>query len=128
MKKFVILISFIAIVIFAFWFIWDGFIKDKTPHFFPINNKDGQYTIIEIEDGILEAKYSGQGIFNNAYTITTMIGKTDYELKKYVNKPIIITKGRFVGGYKQQCIANSCRDIGGPYAVINIEELTEVQK
>lgn len=128
MTRYIKAIALMVIVAFIAWFVWDGFIKDKTPHFFPINDQFGQYTIIENQDGIFEVKYSGQQTFNGSNTITTMIGKANYDLKQYVDKPIVITKGKFVSGYKQQCILNACRDIGGPYAVINIEELVEVQK
>jgi|GEM_PF-4821042 len=128
MTKYLIAITLTALVGFISWFIWNGFIKDKTPYFFPINDQSGQYTILENQDGIFEVKYSGQKTFNESNTITIMIGNTTYNLKDYVNKPIIVTKGKFVSGYKQQCIANTCRDIGGPYAVVNIEELIEVQK
>lgn len=128
MTKYIKVVLLVVIVALVTWFIWDGFIKDKTPNFFPINDQSGQYTIIENQEGIFEVKYSGQQTFNGSNTITTMVGNTNYNLKQLINKPVIVTKGKFASGYKQQCIVSNCRDIGGPYAVINIEELVEVQK
>jgi len=125
--KNIIKVIIAAVLIFFIWFVWDGFIKDKTPTFFPINEKMGQYSIIKSQKGIFSVKYTGPNIYDNSNSISVIVGKTNYDLNKYIGKKIIITKGEFAGGHKKQCTAFFCIDIGGPYAVINIDELLVIQ-
>lgn len=128
MKKSITVTLISVITLLIVWFVWDGFIRDNTPEFFPINEQKGQYSIIKSPSGIFEIQYAGPGALNDEGHISVLVGKTNYNLNDYVGKAIRITKGKFISGYTEQCITDVCTNIGGPYAVINIEELVELQK
>lgn len=126
MKKSIKLVLISVTTFFIILFVWDGFIRDKTPQLFPINLAEGQYTIRKNSSGILEVEYSGPETFNNQNIISVLVGKTSHNLNNYIGKKVRITKGKFVSGYTKQCIDDACVDIGGPYSVINVEELIEL--
>lgn len=125
-KREILRLSVGLVILLLVWFIWDGFIKDKTPQFFPINEQQGEYSIIKSSDDVFMVKYSGPKAFSDISSV--MIGKTDYDLNQYLGKKVLITKGSFKSGFTQQCIASICKDIGGPYAAIVIQKMEEIQE
>lgn len=121
-----LVIGLIFIAFFIAWFVWDGFVRDKTPQFFPFNQQQAEYSIIKSANGIYSVKYSGPNDFSGINSV--IIGKTDYDLSQYLEKKIFITKGSFKSGFTKQCVANNCVDIGGPYAAVVIDEMEEIQE
>ena len=127
-------LALILVVFFIAWFIWYGFIKDQTPQFFPFNELQGEYSIVRTSDnGIFMVKYKGPNEFLGINkdmdgAIFVIVGKTDYDLNRYLGKKVILTKGNFKGNFTKQCIANNCKNIGGPYAAAVIEKMEEIQE
>ena len=129
-----LIIVLIFIASFIAWFTWDGFIRDKTPQFFPFNELRGNYSIIKSsKDGIFMVKYEGPNSFtglnqDNDGSISVMIGRTNYDLNQYLGKNVLLTKGNFKSGFTKQCVASNCVDIGGPYAAVVIDKMEEIQE
>jgi len=132
--KQVLVIGFILLALFITWFVWDGFIRDKTPQFFPFNELQGDYSIIKsLDSGIFMVKYKGPNSFtgfnqDDDGSISVIIGRTNYDLNQYLGKKVLLTKGNFEGGFTKQCVAGNCVGIGGPYAAVVINEMEEVQE
>ncbi len=129
-----LIIGLILIALFIAWFVWDGFIREKTPQFFPFNELQGDYSIIKSSDsGIFMIKYKGPNSFtglnqDNDGSISVIIGRTNYDLNQYLGKKVILTKGNFKSGFTKQCVVSNCVDIGGPHATVIIDEMKEVQE
>ena len=132
MSKKILGLALISVVFFIAWFIWYGFIKDQTPQFFPFNELQGEYSIVKDND-IFMVRYKGPNSFSGIShetdnSISVIVGETNYDLNRYLNKKVFLTKGNFKGHFTKQCIANNCKDIGGPYAAVVIEEMKEIQE
>ena len=119
----------LSIVVFAIYFIWT--VKNqKEPRFFPFDEPSAEYSIVKTsEDAPFMVKYKGPNAFplnpNSDGSISVIIGKTKYNLDEFLGKNIYISKGDFVSS-SQQCIANTCKDIAGPYVVVNIDEIQKI--
>lgn len=116
------------------------FFQDETPHFFPLDNPHGEYTITKKcphGQGIIKKynivgeayclEYRGEGVIatepqinNDFFRIT--IGRSDIDLEQLNGKQVKNLTGKFTGS-SQQCINEKCIDIGGPYAVLDITSL-----
>lgn len=118
---------------FVIWFIWN-IVTDKPPQFFPFNELQGEYSIVRpYGSDIFMVKYKGPNAFSGISqdtdgTISVIVGKTKYDLHQYLGKKVFLTKGDFRGSFTTQCIANNCKEIGGPYVAVVIDEMEEIQE
>lgn len=141
----IVLMVLFSIFILGALFIW-GIVNEPPPEFFPLDNSQARYTIIKsstLFQGWVEGspsaqydlearyylEYRGEGVFNdenntNFFRIT--IGKSKIDLSPFINKNVLITKGKFVSSSKQ-CIVDDCIDIYGPYVVLDIDSIREVE-
>lgn len=140
-KKILIIIT-VPVLAFIGWFVW-AIVTEDQPQFFPLNNSSARYTIVksskvgqgwdekeatnssELPEPRYYVEYRGEGVFtddhnNNFFRVT--VGNSRIELGPFIDKDVVITKGKFVSSSKQ-CIVDKCIDIYGPFVVINIDEL-----
>lgn len=135
----------VGIGIFAFfgWFVWE-IATDEPPHFFPLNNPQGEYRITKRcpggqgweEKPHLQGKgycleYKGPDVFlneehgkTNYFSIT--IGKSRIDLEPFVGKMVKNVKGKYTSS-STQCIQNKCIDIYGPIVVLDIDKFELAQ-
>jgi LysM repeat protein len=106
--------------------------SQKEPQFFPFNESSGEYVISQDSSTdkspfIVMYKGPNNGFItkNSEGYISVIVGSTNYDLSKYLGKQVFITKGDFVSSSKQ-CVAGLCKDISGPYVVVNIDEMQEI--
>lgn len=127
-------IILVPIILFTLWFIWTIYTQKENPQFFPFNEPKGHYSIVTDDFNVSSSplymlKYEGLGIYSGPQvngSISIFVGKTSYDLKKYVGREIVVTSGDFVS-LTQQCIAGTCKNLPGRYAVVNIDGIKEVQ-
>lgn len=119
------------------WFTWEIY-TDKPPHFFPLSNTEGTYTVTKNcpnNQGWDEAvrhtgnfycvEYKGPGVFMyekspeyGFYRIT--VGHSDVDLAQYLNSEIKNIVGTF-NSSSEQCIMNVCAPLPGNTVVLDIE-------
>ncbi len=111
------------------------------PDFFPLNHPQGTYTVTlgcPSGQGLYEKEfghgdqycieYRGPGIFvgvnengkNTFFRIT--VGRSKVDLRSFLDKSVRISKGDFASR-SEQCIQSVCANIGGPFIVLDIDEL-----
>src|SRR3989344_3139383 len=131
-----LLVVIFSFVVFVAWFIY-AIVTDEPPHFFPLNNSQGKYTITKNcpnGQGWRE-QFSGQGyaycveykgadVFMNDESGNTnffriTVGKSAIDLEPLIGKEVKSIEGKYVGSRKQ-CIQDKCVDIGGPYVVLDV--------
>lgn len=137
-------LGFTILIVFAIgWFIW-AIVNDKPPQFFPLNNPKGKYFVTkncppqgnhdnprpEDPGELYCVIYRGKNVFMNedngkTEAFTVMVAKSRIDLNTFENKYIKNIKGEFVNS-SQQCIKDKCVDLGGPWVVLNIDNLEAV--
>lgn len=135
------ILPIIAVAVFAFigWFAWEIF-TDEPPHFFPLNNSQGEYRItkncpngqgwqeqFQGQGNAYCVEYKGPDVFMNDQSGNTnffriTVGKTDMDLEQFNGKRVKNIDGKYTSSSKQ-CIQNKCIDIYGPLVVLNIDKL-----
>ncbi len=137
--KKILLILFSIVLFFIGWFAWLIY-TDEPPQFFPLNNPEGEYKIskkcpggqgwgenINGSNNLYCVEYRGSGVFmdeesGNTHFFRVTVGKSKIDLDPYIEKKIKVIEGQFVSSSKQ-CILDNCSDIGGPYVVLNINNI-----
>ncbi len=143
--KKILSLLFLGILILVGTFIY-GIITDEPPKFFPLDDAQAEYTITKncpsgqgwqeprISD--LNAayclEYRGDHVLwlddfhQNTKFFSITIGKSPIDLEPFVGKRVKNVKGKFASSSKQ-CIQKQCVAIGGPFVVLNIDNLELVQ-
>jgi uncharacterized protein YbdZ (MbtH family) len=124
-------------------FLWLGF-HDDTPHFFPLNNPNGEYMVtkncpggqgwkeqVEDKGKAYCIEYKGKEVFLNKESGSTnffriTVGKSMTDLQPYLNKKVKNIQGEYKSSSKQ-CIQQKCIDISGPLVVLDIDHLELAQ-
>lgn len=138
LKKLLLLLG-VGIVAFVAWFVW-AIITDEPPHFFPLDNVQAEYRVskkcpngqgwneqVQAEGEGYCIEYKGSDVFSNDVQGNTnffriTVGQSKINLEPFVGKRVKNIKGKYVSSNKQ-CVNGKCIDIGGPYVVLNIDEL-----
>lgn len=119
------------------WFVYKIFTYQQ-PHFFPLNNLDGEYTVTfecphgqgwiewaETDGSAYCIEYRGNRVFSsdgNANFFRITVGNSKVDLESLIGEKIIVTEGDFVSS-SEQCVQDKCIDVGGPLVVLDIEEI-----
>lgn len=134
-----LVVTLLATVLSSFLIllVW-GVLSDEPPHFFPLNDPEGEYRVttgcpsgrgwseVEKTDTAYCVEYRGKHVFLNDekqsdfFRIT--VGDSKVNLKPFVGKNVIIQKGRYTSR-SHQCINGTCTYIGGPFVVLDIDQL-----
>lgn len=128
----IILVGFIGFFLYSI-------IKKPAPQFFPLDDANATYTIVKssfrgnnppevIRTDDLNylyyyVEYKGSHIYlvDGLTSFVILVGQSKVDLKDFVGKSVQI-KGDF-GSSKRQCIVGQCREIAGPWVVLNVDEV-----
>ncbi len=128
-----VLLLSLSVIGFVGYGAWE-LTHDKPPRFFPLDDTQATYTIIERSGRyyVLFESKSDKNVFlectSNAKgekhcVIEVIVGKSDTALEPFVGKKVRIS-GDFVRAH-QQCIARVCQDIGS-WVGLDIYEIEEL--
>ena len=119
MKKIFLGIGIVVFAISAYIFYWI-FFGYREPQFFPLDDVHASYQITQDTQGTYSVYYSGKSPFN---INSVLIGNSKFNVEIFVGKNVKVT-GEFVSSDKQ-CIADVCKNIYGPYVVLDIYSIKE---
>lgn len=145
-KKLLLILSPLIVLAILFLLLQLAIHLAGQPTFFPLDNPNAKYTVVksskmtqgweetiatnssDLQEPRYYVEYRGKNVLaddnsGNFFRIT--VGNSKVDLQPYIDKNVRIIKGEFASSSKQ-CIAGSCIDIFGLFAVLTIDQLTLV--